>query len=90
VDVEVGGGLIHEEEVGGIDEELDEVEAALLAAAEDAGFLVDLVLAEEEGAEDGAGVVFAESAVAGHDFLEDGLADRAWRRGAGRSSRSWR
>lgn len=31
-DVEVGGGLVHEEEVGGIDEEFDEVEAGFFSS----------------------------------------------------------
>jgi len=44
----------------------------LFAAAEDLGLLVDFVLPEKEGAEDGAGFVFAEVLAALHDFLQDG------------------
>ena len=39
VDVEVRGRLVHEEEVRRIDEELDEVQARLLAAAQHLGLL---------------------------------------------------
>ena len=59
----MGRRLVHEEEVGRVDEEFDEVEPALFAAAEDFGFLVDVVFSEKEGAENAAGVVFAEIAV---------------------------
>lgn len=70
-DVEVGGGLIHEEEVGWVHEELDEVEPALLTAGEDFALFVDVLATEEEGSEDGACVVFAEFGRAAADFFED-------------------
>ena len=72
-DVEVGGGLVHQQEVGRVDEELDQVEAALFAAAEHLGQLVDLLLAEHEAAEDGARLVLAQVGSAGQDLVEDGL-----------------
>ena len=70
-DVKVGGGLVHEEEVGRVHEELDEVEAALLTAGEDFALFVDVLTAEEKGAEDGAGVVLTELGGAAADFFED-------------------
>lgn len=70
-DVEVGGGLVHEEEVGGVDEELDEVEAGFFAAGEDAAAFFDVGAAEQEGSEDGACVFLAEGGAGAHDFFED-------------------
>ncbi len=72
MDIEVGGGFIHEEDVGGVDEKFDEVEPGFFSAAEDLGFFVDIVSFEEEGAEDTAGFVFAHGGGAGEDFIEDG------------------
>ncbi len=71
LDVEVGGGFVHQQEVGGIDEEFDEVEAALLAAAKHGGGFVDFFLSEHEGAEDAAGFVFVHGGGGGEDFFED-------------------
>ncbi|MFM1945087.1 MAG: hypothetical protein RI897_4069 [Verrucomicrobiota bacterium] len=73
MDVEVGCGLVHEEDIGWVDEELDEVEPGFFSAAEDLGFFVDIVPFEEEGAEDTAGFVFAHGGCAGEDFIEDGV-----------------
>ena len=73
MDIEVGGGLIHEEEVGGIDEELDEIEAGFFSTGKDLGFFVDFVFAKEEGAENASGFIFGECAIGVHDFLEDGF-----------------
>ena len=70
-DVKVGGGLVHEEEVGRVHEKFDEVEAALLTPGEDFALFVDVLAAEEEGAEDGAGVVLTKLGGAAADFFED-------------------
>jgi len=59
-DVEVGGRLVHQENIRGIDEELDEVEAGFFATAENGRFFEDVVSLEKEGAKDAAGLVFAE------------------------------
>ena len=67
----MGGGLVHEEEVGRVHEELDEVEPALLTAGEDLALFVNVLTAEEEGAEDGAGVVLTKLGGAAADFFED-------------------
>ena len=47
-DVEVRGGLVHQQQVGRIDQELNEVQPALLAAAQDGGWFVNLLLTEHE------------------------------------------
>lgn len=57
VDVEVGGRLIHEQKIRRVDQELHQIQAGLLAAAQDGGLLVNVILPEEEGAEDATGVV---------------------------------
>lgn len=72
-DIKVRGGLVHQEEVRGINQELDEVESGFFAAAEDSGFLKDVVAFEEEGAENASGFVLAERAVRGEDFVEEGI-----------------
>ena len=72
-DVEVGGGLVHQQQVGRIDQELNEVQPALLAAAQDCGRLVDLFLAEHERTQDGPGFVFAECRCAGEHLFDDVL-----------------
>lgn len=74
LDVEVGGGFVHQQEVGRVDEELDQVESAFFAAAEDGGGFEQIFLAELEGAEEGPGIVFAEGGGTEHDFFEDGAA----------------
>ena len=71
--VEVSGWLIHQENVWGIDEELDEVEAGFFATAEDGGFFEDVVALEKEGTKDAAGFVLSEGSVGGEDFIEEGV-----------------
>ena len=48
MDVEVGSRFVHQQEVRRVDEELDQVEPALLAAAQDGGLFKDLLFAEHE------------------------------------------
>jgi hypothetical protein len=45
-DIEVIGGLVHEQEVGRIEQQLDEREAAFLTAAQNTDLLEDIVAAE--------------------------------------------
>jgi hypothetical protein len=73
-DVEVRRRLVHQEEVRRLDEEAREREARLLAAGEDGHLLVDVVLAEEEGAEDRAALLLGELVLVRpqlHHVLED-------------------
>ena len=73
LDVEVRGGLVHEQQVGRADEEAGEGEAGFLSAGKDGDGFVDVVFAEEEGAEDGAGLLFGELVFVGaqlHHVLE--------------------
>ena len=44
----MGGRFVQEKQVGRIDQEFHEIEPAFLAAAEDLGFLEDLLLAKHE------------------------------------------
>ena len=69
----MGGRLVHEEEVRRVDQEFDEVKAGLFSTAQDGGLLVDVILAEEEGPKDAAGIVLGEFAVTGFHLIEDGL-----------------
>ena len=71
VDVEVGCGLVHEEEVWRIDEEFYKIQPGLLPSAQDRGFLEDVILAKEEGAENAPGIIFGEFAIGGLDLVED-------------------
>ena len=73
MDVEVGGRLVHQEEIRRIDEKLHQVESGLLAAAQDRGLLEDIILAEEEGTENPPGIILGEFAVASPDLFEDRL-----------------
>ena len=59
-DVEVGRRLIHEQEIRRIDEQASEREAGFLPAGEYGDALEDVVLAEEEGGQDGAGLLLGE------------------------------
>lgn len=70
-DVEVRRGLVHEEEVGGIDEKLYKVEAGFLSAAENGCLFVDVVTFEQERTKDAAGFVLAERAIGGEDFFKN-------------------
>ena len=69
--VEVVRGLVEEEAVGGLEEELGEGKAAPLAAGEDAHALVDGVAREEEGAEEAADVRGGFDRGGAHHLLED-------------------
>lgn len=60
LDVEVGRRLIHEEEVRRLHEDAGEGEAGFFAAGEDVDGFMDVVFAEEEGTEDGAGLLLGE------------------------------
>jgi hypothetical protein len=74
-DVEVRRRLVHQQQVGRVDEEAGEREAGLLAAGEDGGLCEDVVLAEEEGAEHGAGLLLGELVLVRaqlHHVLENG------------------
>ncbi len=73
MDIEVGGGFVHQKQIGRIHKELDEVEPCFFAAAQDSGFFMDIVFSEKEAAEDAAGFVFLEGGCGIHDFLEDAL-----------------
>ena len=59
VNVQMRRWLVHEQQVGRIDEELHQVQAALLAAGKHAALLVHLLLAEQEAAQNRAGIIFA-------------------------------
>ena len=59
--VQVGGRLVHEQEVGRVEQELDEGEPAFFAAAEDVHLFEDVVAAKEEAAEEGADELFGDA-----------------------------
>src|ERR1035441_8944911 len=65
VDVEVRGRFVHEQEVRRVHEELDEIQPAFFAAAQNFCQLVNVVLAEHEGTQHGAGLVLAHLRRAG-------------------------
>ena len=71
--VEVGGRLVHEEQVRGIDEEFHQAEPALFSAAEHLHLLRHIGAAEKEGAEDGTHVVLAQLAIGAQDLVEHGI-----------------
>lgn len=71
--VEVGGGLVHEQEVGGIEEDFDEAEAGFFAAGEDGDVFEDAITGEEEGAEHGAGKLLGHGVGAIKHGLQDGV-----------------
>ncbi len=71
--VEVVGGLVEDQKVGGLDEHADECDARAFATGKDADFFKDIVAAEEEAAEK---VAALWRGFAGGGFfygLEDGL-----------------
>lgn len=72
-EIEVGRGLIHEEEVRRVDEEFDERESAFFSSGEDSDALGDVFFLKEEGPEDGACFVIAHAAACITDFAEDGV-----------------
>ena len=59
-DVQVGRGLIHEKDVRRINEEFHEIHAAFFATAEDFALLEHILFLEEEGAKNGAHIIFTE------------------------------
>ena len=71
--VEVGGGLIHEEEVWGFQEHTHEGEAAFFATAEDSNELEDIVTAKQKGAEEGAGQLLTGATGKIHGGLKHGV-----------------
>ena len=71
--VEMGGGLIHEQEVGGLQEHADEGEAAFFATAEDGDEFEDIVTTKQEGAEEGARQLLAGAAGQIHGRLKHGV-----------------
>ena len=82
----MGRRLVHQEEVRRLDEDAGEGEAGFFAAGEDGDVLVDVVFAEEEAAEHGAGLLLGELVLVGaqfHHVFKDGqvglrLSRRFW------------
>ena len=75
-DIEVCARLVHEQQIGRGEEEFREGEARFFAAAEDGDFLVHIVLAEEERAEERARGLLGEAGVVNaqlHRLGEDGV-----------------
>src|ERR1043166_182013 len=70
--VEMRRGLVHEQQVGRVEQELDEGEAALLAAAENVHFLEDVVARKQKAAEECADELFGEALRSVEGFVEDG------------------
>src|ERR1039458_1165925 len=73
VDVEVRGRFVHQQQVRRIHEELDEIQPAFFTAAQNFRQLVNVVLAEHEGTQHGAGLVLAHFWGTGQNFVEHGL-----------------
>src|SRR5581483_7045692 len=61
--VEVRGGLVHEQEVGWSEQELGQRQTRFFPAGQDGNLLEDVVLAEKEAAEDGARHLLGDVAV---------------------------
>ena len=77
LDVEVGRRLVHEEEIRRLHEDAGESEAGFFATGKDADGFMDVVFAEEEGAENGSGLLFGELIFVRaqrHDVFENGHA----------------
>ena len=84
VNVEMRGGLVHEQQVWRIDEKLDQIEPALFAAAQNGGLLENVVLAEQERAENAARLVLRAAAARWRSLPRARcVRDRACRRDAG-------
>ena len=69
----MGGGLIHQQKIRRIDEELDEVKTGFFATREHGCAFFNIGAAEQEGAENGAGFVFAQGRAGAHDFFKHGV-----------------
>ena len=59
-DIQMGGGLIHQEKVGRIEEKFDEGEAGFFPSAEDSHRFEDIVSAKKKGTENGSGGLLAD------------------------------
>ena len=69
--VEVRRRLVHEQQVGRIEQQLDQAEARFFAAREDADFLEGVVALEEERAENGARGHFGHRIRNAHHLLQN-------------------
>ena len=58
-DIQMGGGLIHQEKVGWVEEEFDEGESGFFPSAEDSHRFEDIVSAKKKGTENGSGGLLA-------------------------------
>jgi len=75
LNIKVSRRLVHQEEVGRFHEDAGEGKAGFFTAGEDADGFVHVVFAEEESAEDGAGLLLGEQILIGaqrHHVLEHG------------------
>ena len=70
-DVEVGGGFVEDEEVGGIGADAGKGEADFFAAAEDTGIFFDIFAGEPKAAEECADLLFG--GVAGEGIADDAV-----------------
>ena len=66
--VEVGRRLVHQEEVGRIDEQAREGEAGFFSTGEDRNFFMHVILAEEKAAEHGTGLLLGELVLVGAEL----------------------
>ena len=67
--VQVGGGFVHQKEIGWIEEDFHQGETRFFSSAEDADGFKDIVSTEKKGAENSSGGLFAY----GIGRIEDGF-----------------
>jgi hypothetical protein len=88
LEVEVVGGLVEEEQVARLQQQAGQGDASTLAAAQHPDVLVDVVAAEQEGAQDRAHAGHSDLAVDAEDLVDDRvLGSQEVQSRAGRSSR---
>ena len=86
--IEMRRGLVHQQQVRRIEQQLHEREAAFFAAAQDAHFFEDVIAAKEEASEQRADELFGDPLRRIESFFENGAARvAACPRGIGNSSR---
>ena len=69
VDVEVRRRLVHQQKVRRVDEKLHQIDPTLFAPGEDFALFEDVFPAEQEAAENGTGVIFAQGRTHPHHFI---------------------
>ncbi len=70
--IEMGGRFIHQEQIGWIEEQFHQSQAALFAAAQDSDALEDVITAKEKAAEQCADKLFGDALRSIQRFFENG------------------